>query len=165
MPQLLTVEEASSAHDLTTPFVESTTEIFSKMLGWNITLGSTRKANHFESNHDVSGIIGFSGALRGTIVIGLDQQFAFAAADAFFGGKPTSIDAEVLDMVGELANMIGGNAKERMTISGVQLGLPTVICGKGHRVSFDRGAQVELLPFSCPHGPLTVEVGIRYGSA
>jgi CheY-specific phosphatase CheX len=71
---------------------------------------------------------------------------------SFFGGKPTSVDEEVLDMVGELANMIGGNAKERMTLNEVNLGLPTVICGKGHRVSFDPGAQVELLPFSCVHG-------------
>jgi len=49
-----------------------------------------------------------------------------------------------------------------MTITGVNLGLPTVICGKDHKVSFDPGAQVEILPFTCPFGPLTVEVGIRY---
>lgn len=162
MSEQMTLDPALSAEDFTTPFIESTTSIFSKMLGWNVELGTSKKSNRFQSNHDISGIIGFSGALRGTIVIGLDQEFAFAAAEAFFGGKPTTVDAEVLDMVGELANMIGGNAKERMTITGVNLGLPTVICGKGHKVSFDPGAQVELLPFSCPHGPLTVEVGIRY---
>ncbi len=162
MTQTITLDPAFTAEDLTTPFIDSTTSIFSKMLGWNVEVGHSKKSNRFQSNHDISGIIGFSGTLRGTIVIGLDQEFAFAAAEAFFGGKPTSIDEEVLDMVGELANMIGGNAKERMTITGVNLGLPTVICGKGHRVSFDPGAQVELLPFTCAHGPLTVEVGIRY---
>lgn len=162
MSETMILNPAATAEDLTTPFIESTTSIFSKMLGWNVEVGNSKKSNRFQSNHDISGIIGFSGTLRGTIVIGLDQAFAFAAAEAFFGGKPTSVDEEVLDMVGELANMIGGNAKERMTITGVNLGLPTVICGKGHRVSFDPGAQVELLPFSCPHGPLTVEVGIRY---
>ena len=162
MPATIILEKAESTEDLSTPFIESTTSIFSKMLGWDLALGNSKKSNHFQSNHDISGIIGFSGALRGTIVIGLDQEFAFAAAEAFFGGKPTSVDAEVMDMVGELVNMIGGNAKERMTITGVSLGLPTVICGKGHRVSFDPGAQVQILPFSCPHGPLTVEVAIRF---
>ncbi len=162
MPETMTLENVTSIEDLTTPFVESTTSIFSKMLGWTVELGTTIKSNRFQSNHDISGIIGFSGALKGTIVIGLNQEFAFAAAEAFFGGKPTEVDAEVLDMVGELANMIGGNAKERMTINGVNLGLPTVICGMGHRVSFGPGAQVEMLPFSCQHGLLTVEVGIRF---
>ncbi|MDZ4849638.1 MAG: chemotaxis protein CheX [Pirellulaceae bacterium] len=155
-------ESAATAEDFTTPFIESTKSIFSKMLGWEVELGCTKRSSHFRSNHDISGIIGFTGAIRGTIVIGLDEKFAFAAAEAFFGGKPTEIDSEVLDMVGELANMIGGNAKERMTITGVNLGLPTVICGKDHKVSFDPGAQVEILPFTCPFGPLTVEVGIRY---
>jgi len=161
MSETMILTPVATVEDLTTPFIESTTSIFSKMLGWNVDIGTTKKSNRFQSNHDISGIIGFTGALRGTIVIGLDQEFAFAAAEAFFGGKPTSIDEEVLDMVGELANMIGGNAKERMTINGVSLGLPTVICGKGHRVSFDPDAQVQLLPFSCPHGPLSVEVAIR----
>jgi len=162
MSETMILDPAATAEDFTTPFIESTKSIFAKMLGWDVELGTTKKSNRFQSNHDISGIIGFSGALRGTIVIGLDQEFAFAAAEAFFGGKPTSVDADVIDMVGELANMIGGNAKERITITGVNLGLPTVICGKGHRVSFDPGAQVELLPFSSPHGPLTIEVGIRF---
>lgn len=154
-------ENAWMAENLTMPFIQSTTTVFSKMLGWNLELEATESSNRFQSNHDVSGIIGFSGALRGTIVIGIDQEVALAAA-AFFGGKPTAIDAGVMDMVGELANMIGGSAKDRLITSGVNLGLPTVICGKGHRVSNDPGATVELLSFTCPHGPITVEVGIRF---
>ncbi len=131
------------------------------MLGWKIEAGESSKSNHFQSKHEISGIIGFSGALRGNMVIGMDQDFAFAVAEAFFGGTPTSIDSEVIDMVGELANMIGGSAKERLITTGVNLGLPMVICGKGHCVNFDPGAEVELLPFSCVHGAFTLEVAIR----
>jgi chemotaxis protein CheX len=158
-----TVIKASSlpAEDLTSPFIESATSIFSMMLGWDLTVGELSRSNRFQSNHDISGVIGFSGALRGSIVIGINQDVAFAAAEAFFGGKPTEIDAEVLDMVGELSNMIGGNAKERMTTTGVTLGLPMVISGKGHRISFDPVAQVVLIPFESPQGNLTVEVAIR----
>lgn len=131
------------------------------MLGWKLELGEITRSNRFQSGNDISGVIGFSGALRGSIVIGLNQQVAFAAAEAFFGGKPTSIDSEVLDMVGELANMIGGNAKERMVTTGVALGLPMVISGQGHRISFDPIAQVVLIPFVSPAGTLTVEIAIR----
>jgi chemotaxis protein CheX len=158
-----TIIKASSlqSEDLTQPFIESTTSIFSMMLGWNLEIGEISRSNRFQSNHDISGVIGFSGSLRGSIVIGINQEVAFAAAAAFFGGTPTSIDSEVLDMVGELANMIGGNAKERMTTTGVALGLPMVISGKGHRISFDPIAQVVLIPFETPAGALTVEIAIR----
>lgn len=150
-----------TTEDLSIPFTESAKSIFSVMLGWKIESGESSKSNRFQSKHEISGIIGFSGTLRGNMVIGIDQDFAFAVAEAFFGGTPTSIDSEVIDMVGELANMIGGNAKERLITTGVNLGLPMVICGKGHRVSFDPGAEVELLPFTSPHGSFTLEVAIR----
>jgi chemotaxis protein CheX len=147
--------------DLSVPFIESAKSIFSIMLGWKIEAGESSRSNRFQSNHDISGIIGFSGSLRGNMVIGINQEFAFAVAEAFFGGTPTSIDAEVVDMVGELANMIGGNAKERLITTGINLGLPMVIFGKGHRVSFDPGAHVELLPFHSDFGSFTLEVAIR----
>ncbi|MEQ1827120.1 MAG: chemotaxis protein CheX [Pirellula sp.] len=113
------------------------------------------------SRYDCSGLIGVSGAVKGSIVVSVDQDVAFAAAEAFLGTRPTSINAEVIDMVGELTNMIAGAGKDRMGIAGVTLGLPTVITGKGHSVTFDHGAHVEILQFSSPHGPFTVEIGVR----
>lgn len=150
-----------ASEDLSVPFAESAKSIFSVMLGWKIEAGEASRSNRFQAKHEISGIIGFSGALRGNMVIGIDQDFAFAVAGAFFGGTPTTIDSEVIDMVGELANMIGGSAKERFVTTGVNLGLPMVICGKGHRVSFDPGTEVELIPFTSPHGSFTLEVAIR----
>jgi len=102
-----------------------------------------------------------SGALRGTIVVSVDQDVAFAAAESFLGSKPDSINEEVVDMVGELTNMIGGGGKDRIGIPGILLGLPTVVSGKGHCVWFDHGAHVEIFQFSSPHGPFTVEIGVR----
>ncbi len=148
---------------LTAPFIESTKSVFKMMLGWDVELGESLRSNAFQSMHDVSGIIGFSGKLRGTVVISIDSEVAFAAAESFLGARPTDINSDVIDMVGELANMVGGNAKERMNVAGIDLGLPTVVSGKGHTICFDPGAQVEILPFTSPWGPLTVEIGIRPG--
>ncbi len=158
-----TVTKHIDSEKLVRPFVESTKAVFSMMLGWDVALDEACRSNGFQSKHDVSGIIGFSGKLRGTVVISIDQEVAFAAAESFLGVRPSQLDADVIDMVGELANMVGGNAKERMNIVGIELGLPTVISGKGHMVCFDPGAQVEILAFTSPWGPLTVEIGIRPG--
>jgi chemotaxis protein CheX len=150
---------------LNKPFIESTQAVFSMMLGCKVVPGTPLQIFDFKSSHDISGIIGFSGALQGTVVISLDQEVAFSASEVFLGDRPVAINDEVIDMVGELANMIGGNAKERMPLAGISLGLPTVISGKGHCVSFEPGALVELMPFETPWGPLTVEVGLRLPKA
>ena len=144
---------------LVQPFANCTKDVFSMMLNWETELIGISSHEAFVSRYDCSGFIGVSGALQGSIVVSVDQDVAFAAAESFLGWRPTSINAEVIDMVGELTNMIAGASKDR--IPGITLGLPTVITGKGHTVSFANSAHVEILQFSSPHGPLTVEIGVR----
>ena len=155
------IELSNKRKRLIHPFVECTKNVFSMMLNWETELIGVFSNEKFMSKYDCSGLIGVSGALRGTIVVSLDQDVAFAAAEAFLGTKPLTIDEEVVDMVGELTNMIAGAGKDRIGIPGILLGLPTVIAGKGHSVWFDHGAHVEILQFSSPHGPLTAEIGVR----
>lgn len=131
------------------------------MLNWETELIGIHSNDGFMSKYDCSGFIGVSGPLQGSIVVSLDQDVAFAAAEAFLGSRPSAINAEVIDMVGELTNMIAGASKDRIGIPGITLGLPTVITGKGHTVTFSNSAHVEILQFSSPHGQLTVEIGVR----
>ena len=148
-------------HPLHVPFVESTLSVFSTMLGWKVEPVSTLRLPAFHPQHDVSGIIGFSDAIRGTIVISLDREVALSAAEAFIGARPANIDADVLDMVGELANMVAGNAKQRIGNPGIKLGLPAVVSGSDMRISFEPGAHVEFLSFVSPKGPLCVQWAMR----
>ena len=143
------------------PFANCTKDVFAMMLNWETSLIGIYANEAFVSRYDCSGFIGVSGALQGSIVVSLDQDVAFAAAESFLGTRPVTINAEVIDMVGELTNMIAGASKDRLGIPGITLGLPTVITGKGHTVSFANSAHVEIMQFSSPHGPLTVEVGVR----
>ena len=143
------------------PFANCTKDVFSMMLNWETELIGIHTNDAFQSKYDCSGFIGVSGALQGSIVVSVDQDVAFAAAHSFLGARPNTINAEVIDMVGELTNMIAGASKDRIGIPGITLGLPTVITGKQHTVSFANSAHVEILQFSSPHGELTVEIGVR----
>ncbi len=146
---------------LVVPFANCTKDVFSMMLNWDVELLGIFSNEKFLWKYDCSGFIGVSGALRGSIVVSIDQHVAFAAAEAFLGSRPTEINDEIIDMVGELTNMIAGSSKDRMGIPGITLGLPTVITGKGHQVAFDVGAHVEVLQFASPHGNFHVEIAVR----
>ena len=143
------------------PFIASTQAVFKTMLGWEVEVESAGKSSSFQPAHDVTGIIGFAGGLSGTILVCLDKEVAFAAAETFIGERPATINNDILDLVGELANMIGGGAKDRFNMSDIVLGLPTTIAGDDYRISFNPAVAIETVRFQSPNGPLTLQIAIR----
>ncbi len=142
-------------------FIASTTFVFKTMLGWEIEVQSAERVDAFPPGHDVTGVIGLAGSIEGTIVVSLDKEVAFAAAEAFIGERPSTINGDILDLVGELANMIGGGAKDRLDLPGVVLGLPTTVSGKDYRISFKQDVEIETVLFQSPSGPLTILIAMR----
>ncbi len=140
--------------------IESTESVFATMCGWSLDRGSITKYDGFSPRHDISGIIGLNGALKATVVVSFDQELMFAAAEKFLGDRPCSLNGDVVDLVGEFANMIGGNAKERLSIPNVVLGLPTVVAGAGHFIAYSSHMAVTMIPFHSQHGSMSVELGL-----
>ncbi|MCA9190897.1 MAG: chemotaxis protein CheX [Planctomycetales bacterium] len=138
--------------------VDSTKTVFSTMCGIKLHADSDSVKNCHGESFQVSGIIGFSGAVKATIVVSVHQNLIFSAAETFLGIRPEEIDSDVTDLVGELANMIAGNAKERMNLPGINLGLPTVVAGQGHKVTCNSILSVTMLPFSSDFGSLSIEL-------
>ena len=130
------------------------------MCGIELAAGEARSSQETTPRYDVSGIIGLSDGIKATIVVSVHKELVFQVAENFLGVKPTEIDDDVTDLVGELANMIGGNAKERMTDVSLTLGLPTVVAGENHIVSFGSEMEISALPFESEHGPMVIEVGM-----
>ena len=142
-------------------FIASTRAIFKTMLGLEISVQAFDKAEAFQPGHDVTGIIGLAGSIEGTIVVSLEKEVAFAAAETFIGERPATINGDILDLVGELANMIGGGAKDRLNIPGVILGLPTTVSGNDYKLSFKPDVEIETVQFQSPSGSLTIQIAMR----
>lgn len=66
------------------------------------------------------------------------------------------VNSEVIDVVGELTNMISGNAKERLAIEGLSLGLPTVVAGSNMIVAFESGLNISQLAFESQQGAMSI---------
>ncbi len=94
-------------------------------------------------------------------MVSLSKQLAFNVVSAFLGAAPTKVDADVIDVVGELTNMICGNAKERLSVPGLSLGLPTVVSGSNMIVAFESGLKVSQINFDSECGPMSILFGLR----
>jgi len=70
---------------------------------------------------------------------------------------PESVDDDVRDVIGELANMIGGNLKSGMA-PGVRLSMPTVMEGNDYDVRVCGSQLLERLAFQCEDGDFFVTV-------
>jgi CheY-specific phosphatase CheX len=140
--------------------IESTESVFTTMCGWSLERGTVANYDGHTTRHDISGIIGLNGALRATVVVSFDQELVFAAAEKFLGDRPRSLNGDVVDLVGEFANMIGGNAKERLSMPNVVLGLPTVVAGAGHFIAYNSQMAVTTIPFKSEYGSMSVELGL-----
>ncbi len=138
--------------------LESTQTVFQTMCGMCIEPDFSE--NTETQQHHVSGIISLSGQLKATVVFSMHQDVIFAAADGMLGIKPKEFDADIVDLVGELSNMVVGNAKERLKMQGISLGLPTVVLGGQHRIAYRSNMVITLLKFTSQYGPLVIEFGV-----
>ncbi len=145
--------------DYINPFVTSTISVFETMLGCKIQRSGLRTKDRREAEHEISGIIGLSGRVVGTVVVSLSAETAIGAAEAMLGERPSEIDDDVLDVVGELANMVAGGAKTQLEQYELNISLPNVITGVGHIINFPSKVPLICIDFDCPWGPLCVEVG------
>ena len=79
-----------------------------------------------------------------------------------FGEEMKEINNEITDAVGELANMISGQARKELEEIGKVFhgAIPSVITGKNHKlVPMTKGNKV-VIPFKTDSGSFTVEVAL-----
>lgn len=109
---------------------------------------------------DVTGVIGMTGAAHGTVSVTFEEESILKIVSNMFGESIESVDNEVADAVGELTNMISGQARMELEQKGkvFDAAIPSVITGKGHRVIHITEGPKIAIPFSMDEGMFTIEV-------
>ena len=141
------------------PFITSLNRTFLTMLECEVRRGKITLKSDNAPWHDVSGIVGLSGRAIGTVVISLSQSVALKAASVMLMHEKSEIDDEVVDAVGELANMVAGGAKSEFEEYQLMASLPNVITGRNHEVRFPSNVAPICVPFETDWGTLSLEVG------
>jgi chemotaxis protein CheX len=141
-------------------FIKSTKNVFATMAGVEIHLGKPAIKDDPKPSYDVSGIVGFSGDVAGSVVISFCLETALSLVESFCGEKLDPDSDDFADAVGELCNMIAGNAKKEFGLS-ANIGIPNVIIGHNHSVARLRDVPCVTIPCSCDVGNFSVEVNIK----
>lgn len=147
------------------PFLHALQNTFSMMLSTDAQRGTLSLGDPKTRTFPISAIIGLSGEASGTVVVNLSESVALAAATAMLMVEKTEVDGEVIDAVGELVNIIAGQAKAELAEYKLAISLPNVVTGEGHEVRFPSSAPPLCVPFETDHGPLRLEVGFEPAAA
>ncbi len=143
------------------PFIDSVHNVFETMLQFQVQVATPSIKAADSSSHDVSGIIGMSGDVEGTIVLGFPTATAERAVSAFTGMEMDSQHEDFADAVGELVNMVSGGAKAKFTNRNVSITCPSVIVGQHHTVAGRKDMPTIHIPCTSDLGSFSVDVSIR----
>ncbi|MFO7728902.1 MAG: chemotaxis protein CheX [Desulfonatronovibrio sp.] len=112
---------------------------------------------------DISGVIGFSspsGKSKGTMSVTFTESSALGVINNMLGESFSKVSDDVADAVGELTNMISGQARKGMAEIGITYegAIPSVVSGKDHSIRHVSSSAILAIPFETKYGPLIVEV-------
>ena len=112
----------------------------------------------FPSGDRLTAAVHLAGDWNGAVLLECDRRQACRFAGRFLSmDPPDTVDDVVRDVLGELANMIGGNLKCVLT-RGIRLSMPSVVDGGDYSLRVC-GAEVrQRLAFQCAEGLFWVTV-------
>lgn len=144
-----------------TPFVSSVTNVFETMLQLPVEVGQPNLKQQGVPSYDVSGIIGMSGDVDGTVVLSFPTATAERVVSLFTGMEIAHTHEDFADAVGELVNMITGGAKAQFAGKHVDISCPSVVVGDNHQVYGQKDVVCICIPCTADVGEFNVEVSIR----
>ena len=151
------------------PFIQETVNTFEVMLGVRPEEKELETKESTDGTYDVSAIIGISGSGTGGVVMSFPEEVARRVVSKMLGEEVTEANQDLSDGIGELVNIITGNAKRSLVKHGFEdlaLSLPNVVLGR-HRTVWRTKDMPCLMKrfFSSDIGSFCIEVNIRRNHA
>jgi chemotaxis protein CheX len=138
------------------PFLKSTIETFKTMVNLAIKPGKIYLRSDTDAA-DVYAEINISGNLDGSIVMAYPRDTAIKVSSRFLGEEVRELNANAIDCVGELANIVTGFAKKDLHNLRLVISLPSVVQNR-EEVNVPKGVPIVCVPFDSDAGRFIVEV-------
>jgi chemotaxis protein CheX len=143
------------------PLLESTITVLSTMASVKVTPGKPSVKEGQQALGDVSGMIDLSGPdTQGSLAISFTTPVILDITQKMLGETIDTIDETVVDVVGEITNMITGSAKRIYSEQGMEfdLTLPSMSVGLDQPIKHSVKGSPILLPFSTEAGDFYIEL-------
>jgi chemotaxis protein CheX len=133
------------------PFLEAAVNVLQTMAFTETQVGKPfLKGKTPLSESDVTGIVGLTGDKHGSLAVSFSGAAILQVVSNMFGEACKEVNDDVRDAVGEITNMICGDARRILAEHGhhFQAAIPTVIDGKGHKICHPLPGPVLVIPFA-----------------
>jgi chemotaxis protein CheX len=142
------------------PFIDAVRSVFATMIQIDVTLGKPCVAEQLPK-YDISGIIGFSGDVVGSVVVSFPAPVARVVIGKFAGSDYPVTSPDFADALGEIVNMISGAAKVKFEGKNVSISTPSVVVGPGHTIARPTRTVCISLPCKVYCGEFSIDIAIR----
>jgi chemotaxis protein CheX len=145
--------------DIANHFINATAAILYTMAGLVVTPGKFFVKHDKKPLGAITAIIGVSGDRVGTIAVSFSHESAAALVHGMLGEDVENLEQDILDAVGEVTNMISGQARSGIAEGGISLqgSTPTLVVGTEFDIEHQTRGPVIVIPFSMPGGSFVVE--------
>ncbi len=145
---------------LINPFINATINVLETMAFITVNAGKPYLKKDNVAVGDVTGVLGLTGIANGTISVTFEEKCILTVVSNMFGETMTELNNEIADAVGELTNMISGQARRELEEVGkvFKAAIPSVITGRNHSITHYTDGPKIAIPFSTESGDFTIEV-------
>ncbi len=139
---------------------EATLEVFAAMIFIDIMPGEPLKGRNDGIDSNLTSMIGLAGDLQGVLAVHCPETAALGITSAMLGMDVVTMDDDVRDAIGEIANMVAGGLKLALVEDDIttELAIPTTVLGKAVRTSGQAGVSRFIVPFATPVGNFGIEL-------
>lgn len=149
----------SGGVEIAKPFINAVTMVLSTMAGVTPTPGKPYVKKNLKASGDISAIVGITGAHRGTVSLTFSRSCAVFLVKSMLGDDIEDIIQDTSDAVGEITNMVSGQARVGLAEMGIVLqgSTPSIVLGDGHTIAHVSSSPIIAIPFSTQAGDFTLE--------
>lgn len=145
---------------LVNPFLIAAVDILGKVGGITAEVKKPFLKSESESRGAISGMVSLKGKTEGTAAISFSEACILSIVSKMFGEEVTEVNDDVKDAVGEITNMISGQAtqlydQENM---GIKADLEQVVMGDKHSIPHLPQHPVLGVPIQTDKGEIVVEL-------
>jgi len=133
------------------PFVKSTIDTFYQLLSLSVNPGNPRPFDEKKDFLNISSIIGLAGEVQGEVILSFPYPSCKLISEKFTGIASKEIDDTVIDAIGELVNVVAGNAKDGLLQFKIYISIPNIIDGD-QNLRLTKNCPAITVPFQFENG-------------